>query len=146
MDPLRLLQDELEYELEVRGFTNLRIATVQDMRKTFAQILRDEKLGTLTDSRTAAFDRDADLAACTRKTVELQAMAANISGRLARLASEADEITESIEELRSELDILESSVPEKWEETPNIATDVSQPSTTSILPTPAVNNVMSIPS
>lgn len=132
------------------------------MRKTFAKILKDEKLGTLIDCRTATFDRDADLAACTRKTVELQAMAANLSGplesndgkkffsklshvfgRLARLATESDEITESVKKLRSELDILETSVLENCEEIPIIATNVAQPSTSS---TPAVNNVISIPS
>ncbi|GLV37956.1 hypothetical protein CBL_06342 [Carabus blaptoides fortunei] len=114
MDPARLSRDELEYELEVRGFPKLEMATALEMRETLSKLLKDEKIGTLLDRREAAFDRDADLTICTRKTVELQALASDITGslqsstakrffarlshllgRLARLTSEANDIRDS---------------------------------------------------
>ncbi|GLV33388.1 hypothetical protein CBL_20134, partial [Carabus blaptoides fortunei] len=135
MDPENLLRDELEYELEVRGYSNLEMTTVVEMRRTLSIILRDEKIGTLVDMRTAVFDRDADLTACTRKTVELQNMATDFSGpvespaaikffsklshligRLTLIRSEADDVREAVKKLRGELNNVEMLVLERCEQ------------------------------
>lgn len=77
MDSLRLVRDELEYELRVRGYENLSSVSVADMRKTLYKDLKTEKVGEL--KCTVELDADTELTICSNKFRELQTLAEQIT-------------------------------------------------------------------
>lgn len=58
MDLYRLNREEIEYELRVRGYTNLSGETVMSMRRQLKDLMRDETFGNVPTDRSYNPDLD----------------------------------------------------------------------------------------
>lgn len=134
MNPNRLLRDEITYELQVRGHTNLNIVTVENMRKILRQHLSEEDIGSLPDEREELLDVKEELQVCTLKldileeissdfhealdsptAVRFNTLLTHLLGRLARLKTDDDEIKAEIKQLQTNAFDLEEALHNKCE-------------------------------
>lgn len=132
MEPTRLLKDELEYELRVRGVPNLHRWTILAMRKELLKRLSAEDGGDLTNIPAIPLDLVTEVDTCTEKIVLLQGLIEEFSGasssvgflkistklqhlvsRLARISSDNADITASVGQLQSRLREAEAKIMEK---------------------------------
>lgn len=78
MEPNRLVQDELQYELAVRGISEC--GTVETMRKALRELLRLEKLGKTFPSIASRLNIGDELDVCETKLEEIKAGVENYDG------------------------------------------------------------------
>lgn len=105
----RLVKDELEYELKVRGITDT--GNVESMRKHFRSILALEKTSSPLQGKFS-LDSEKEIEECDRKVVELrdcissftgssnlgkkiETKFAHLMGRIGRIPEISDEVTQS---------------------------------------------------
>lgn len=133
MDLYRLSRDELEYELEVRGFADVTSETNLSMRKKLKDLMRNEHFGELVASDTFRPDVVEEIDKCNRKVTDLETylndrdvIVANgnearyvdtklrhLISRLKRLTPPNDALINSISNLNGRLRDIESNLDEK---------------------------------
>lgn len=72
MDLYRLTRDELEYELEVRGFAGISTETNLSMRRKLKDLMRNETFGELVTSDTFRPEVVEEIDICNRKVTDLE--------------------------------------------------------------------------
>ncbi|KAK4883241.1 hypothetical protein RN001_006560 [Aquatica leii] len=80
MDPHRLLRDELEYELLVRGVANTSAETVNSMRKKFRDYLSKERFGELVMNESFSCECAGEIEICLKKINDLASFIDNFKG------------------------------------------------------------------
>lgn len=130
MEPNRLVQDELVYELTVRGISD--VGNCDSMRKTLRELLRLEKLGKTFISSLPPIPFKDELTTCKNKLKEISALLekfdgaenaykkletkiCHVLGRLERLQAKDDDEIQLPSELLSEAIILSTELEEKVE-------------------------------
>lgn len=133
MDLYRLTRDELEYELEVRGFVNVATETNLSMRKKLQDLMRNETFGELVLVDTFQPDIVEEIEICNRKVTDLETyindrdvIVANsnearvvdtklhhLFSRLKRLTPPNDALINSISNLNIRLRDIENNLDDK---------------------------------
>lgn len=131
MEPNRLLQDELVYELAVRGISE--VGNCESMRKTLRELLRLEKLGKTFVSCLKPIPINEEVVICTNKVQEvvsliekfegadsaykkIESKLCHIIGRVERLKPEKDEDVKLRSELLSQALSCSSDLEDKMED------------------------------
>lgn len=131
MEPNRLLQDELVYELAVRGICG--VGTCDSMRKTLRELLRLEKLGKTFASCLKPIPVDEEIVTCQNKLKEivtllekfdgasnaykkLETKICHIMGRIERIKPEEEEGHKARSELLSEVLSISADLEDKAEQ------------------------------
>lgn len=144
MEPNRLLQDELVYELAVRGIS--AVGNCDSMRKTLRELLRLEKLGKTFVSCLKPTPLNEEIVTCQNKLKEIVSLLGkfdgadnayrkietklcHVIGRVDRMRPEDDEGIKARSELMSEVLSLSSDLEDKTEQIKkqrleNLPTDV----------------------
>lgn len=131
MDVRRLARDELEYELGVRGCTNVGTTSIVELRRKLNLLIKNEELGQVVDKGVLKLDAVSEVAICAEKIEELQLLATefigteesgnfqkfaakctHLLGRLARIQSSNEDTTETIRSLREKLMEAEVTITE----------------------------------
>lgn len=141
MDLSRLNRDELEYELLVRGYTEVGGETVLSMRRLLKDLVREESFGQVITTGDFQPDVTNEIDVCNKKIVELESYITSRSftsansndsrwvdtklkhlySRLGRLAPPDDRLRASIANLRDQLSQLEVILDEKLNLGENVA-------------------------
>lgn len=73
MDPEKLVKDELQYELKLRGFVELQGETAKSMRQKLGEILRNEAFGSFIEwSEDVPMDAIDEVEVCVSKVESLE--------------------------------------------------------------------------
>ncbi|KAK4886951.1 hypothetical protein RN001_003222 [Aquatica leii] len=80
MDPHRLLRDELEYELLIRGVANTSAETVNSMKKKFRDYLSKERFGELVMNESFSCECAVEIEICLKKINDLTSFIDNFKG------------------------------------------------------------------
>lgn len=132
MEPNRLNREELEYELSVRGTENTHILTIPVMRSELSRKLKKEELGFIEDRSNTPRDPAKEIEVCNQKIIEMQQLSdeyinsneykkifsklLHVNGRLARITSDKEEITDRIVQLQKEISKFEENLVEKYDQ------------------------------
>lgn len=132
MDLCRLARDELEYELELRGFSG-STETILSMRKKLKELMRDESFGELVVSETFKPEIVEEIDKCNRKITDLEtyltdhdtivansnesryvdAKLRHLLARLTRLNPPNDALKNSVSNLNNRLQEIEENLDKK---------------------------------